>query len=187
LPVEDGHSDSELVGLTLHGEDKAFEQLLTRHRQRILGICFRLLGDKIEAEEAAQESFVKIYFHLKEFDQTRDFAAWAASVSMNECRDRLRKRTRHSTRYREISEGDGVQEPEVLSDSNDYREQLSTVEEAIEKLPPKLKEVLVLKAYGEYGYEEIAQALKVKIGTVMSRLYRARQKLAELIGRGNLV
>jgi RNA polymerase sigma-70 factor, ECF subfamily len=187
LTVESGRSDGELVRLALRGEDKAFEELLAKNRQRILGICLRMLGDKIEAEEAAQESFVKIYFHLGDFDQTRDFAAWAAGVSMNECRDRLRRRVRHARVYREISELDGVQEPEALLDSEDCRNQLTSVENAIEKLPAKLKEVLVLKAYSDLGYEEIAQTLKIKIGTVMSRLFRARQKLAEIISRGNLV
>jgi RNA polymerase sigma factor CnrH len=187
LPVDGGRTDGELAGLALRGEDKAFEELLARHRQRILGICLRLLGDKLEAEEAAQESFVKIYFHLRDFDRTRDFAAWAASVSMNECRDRLRRRARHVKVYREISEIDGVQEPEALAEIAECREQLASVEEAIEKLPEKLKEVLVLNAYGNLGYDEIAQTLKIKIGTVMSRLFRARQKLAEIINRGNLV
>jgi RNA polymerase sigma factor (sigma-70 family) len=185
--VGDSNRDIELIGLVLKGDDKAFEQLLLRHRQKILGICYRMLGDKIEAEEAAQESFVKIYFHLKDYDQTRDFSAWAASISMNECRDRLRRHTRRSRVFREISELDASLEPNVEQGIDDSREQLAEVEKAIERLPEKLKEVLVLKAYGNYGYEEISQILRIKIGTVMSRLFRARQRLTELISRGNLV
>ncbi len=183
----DSIRDIELIGLVLHGDDKAFEQLLLRHRQRILGICYRMLGDKIEAEEAAQDSFVKIYFHLKSFDQSRDFSAWAASVSMNECRDRLRRHTRRGRVFREINELDASQESKIESSSDDSNQRLADVETAIERLPDKLKEVLVLKAYGNYGYEEISQILKIKIGTVMSRLFRARQRLTELINRGNLV
>jgi RNA polymerase sigma factor (sigma-70 family) len=177
--------DIEHVKQALAGDDKAFEQLLLCHRQRILAICLRLLGDRIEAEEAAQESLVKIYFHLKDFDQSRDFGAWAASIAMNECRDRLRRRVRHSKVFREVTEFDSTQE----SDSGviESQQQLAKVEKAIETLPSKLKEVLVLKAYGNYGYDEIAQILKVKIGTVMSRLFRARRKLTDIINRGDLI
>jgi len=182
LPAE--ISDIELVRLVLQGNDKAFEQLLARHRQKIVAICLRMLGDRVEGEEAAQDSFVKIYFHLKDFDQTRDFPAWAASVAMNECRDRLRRRVRRNKAFREINELDGVSEPEVLADVNESKEQLASVEQAIENLPEKLKEVLVLKAYGDNSYEEIAKILKIRIGTVMSRLFRARRQLAEQINRG---
>jgi RNA polymerase sigma factor (sigma-70 family) len=177
--------DIEHVRQALAGDDKAFEQLLLCHRQRILGICLRLLGDRIEAEEAAQESFVKIYFHLKDFNQSRDFSAWAASIAMNECRDRLRRRVRRSKVYREVTEFDSVQETDT--GVIESQERLTKVEKAIETLPSKLKEVLVLKAYGNYGYDEIAQILKVKIGTVMSRLFRARRKLTDIVNKGDFI
>ncbi len=182
-----GVSDIELVRLALRGDDKAFGQLLESNRPRVIAICLRMLGDRVEAEEAAQDSFVKIYFHLRDFDQTRDFTAWAASITMNECRDRLRRRTRHGRVFREISEVDAVSEPASANANDDCKEELAETEKAIEKLPDKLKEVLVLKVFGEYGYEEIAKVLGVKTGTVMSRLFRARQRLAEMLGRGKLV
>jgi RNA polymerase sigma factor (sigma-70 family) len=183
--VDDRECDIELVRQALQGDDKAFEQLLLRHRQRILGISLRMLGDRLEAEEAAQESFVKIYFHLKDFDQSRDFAAWAASIAMNECRDRLRRRSRRSRLFQEIGESDAAHEPDIGGDN--CQEQLAVVEKALEKLPSNLKEILVLKAYGNYGYEEIAKILKIKVGTVMSRLFRARRRLADILSKGDLV
>ena len=113
-----GVSDIELVRLALRGDDKAFGQLLESNRPRVIAICLRMLGDRVEAEEAAQDSFVKIYFHLRDFDQARDFTAWAASITMNECRDRLRRRTRHGRVFREISEVDAVAEP-AAANAND--------------------------------------------------------------------
>jgi RNA polymerase sigma-70 factor (ECF subfamily) len=187
LPAGNSDQDIKLVRLALRGDDKAFEQLLACHRQRIIGICLRMLGDRLEAEEAAQDCFVKIYFHLRDFDQARDFTAWAASIALNECRDRLRRRTRRTRIFKELTEMDAVSVPESLADNNDCREQLAETEKAIEELPSKLKEVLILKAFGEYGYEEIAKILGVKIGTVMSRLFRARQKLTGLLNRGKQV
>jgi RNA polymerase sigma factor (sigma-70 family) len=73
-----------------------------------------------------------------------------------------------------------------MNPNNDCKEQLAAVEKAIEMLPSKLKEPLVLKVFGEYGYEEIAKILGIKTGTVMSRLFRARQRLSGLLNRGNL-
>jgi RNA polymerase sigma factor (sigma-70 family) len=181
-----GDRNIELVRLALRGDDKAFEQLLACHRQRIIGICLRMLGDRLEAEEAAQDSFVKIYFHLRDFDQAREFTPWAASIALNECRDRLRRKTRRSRVFRELSEVDAALAPEPMNPNNDCKEQLAAVEKAIEMLPSKLKEPLVLKVFGEYGYEEIAKILGIKTGTVMSRLFRARQRLSGLLNRGNL-
>ncbi len=181
-----GDRNIELVRLALRGDDKAFEQLLACHRQRIIGICLRMLGDRLEAEEAAQDSFVKIYFHLRDFDQAREFTAWAASIALNECRDRLRRKTRRGRVFRELSEVDAALAPEPMNPNNDCKERLAAVEKAIEMLPSKLKEPLVLKVFGEYGYEEIAKILGIKTGTVMSRLFRARQRLTGLLNRGDL-
>jgi RNA polymerase sigma factor (sigma-70 family) len=181
-----GDRNIELVRMALRGDDKAFEELLACHRQRIIGICLRMLGDRLEADEAAQDSFVKIYFHLRDFDQARDFTAWAASIALNECRDRLRRRTRRSRLYRELSAADAAAPPGATDRNDDCKDRLAAVEDAIKMLPSKLREPLVLKVFGEYGYEEIAKILGIKTGTVMSRLFRARQKLTVLLNRGKL-
>jgi len=182
-----GLDDAELAGSASKGNERAFRQLLERHRQRILGICWRMLNDRIEAEEAAQDSFVKIYLHLGEYDPGRSFSTWAASIAINECRDRLRRRSRAARRFRELSENDAATGDTAGVAENEVGARLKLVEDAIERLPGKLKEVLVLKAYGDHSYEEMASILKIRIGTVMSRLFRARQKLTEMIGRSESV
>ena len=178
-------SDAELIAASAKGDDKAFRQLIQRYRVRILAICLRMLRNKTEAEEAAQDSFVKVYFHLKDVDPSRSFAAWAASVAMNECRDRLRSRARYSRLHRDLSETDGVTEPATGDPNEENKERLMEVEAALGELPENLKEVIVLKAYGGYSYEEIARILRIRQGTVMSRLFRAREKLAEIIKKGS--
>jgi RNA polymerase sigma-70 factor (ECF subfamily) len=142
-----------------------------------------MLKNRTEAEEAAQDSFVKLYYHLKDFDLSRSFAAWAASIAMNECRDRLRKRARASRAFRDITEADGMCDPANTAEIDEAKIKLEDVEKALDQLPKKLKEVIVLKAYAEYSYDDIARILKVRIGTVMSRLFRARQKLTEILDR----
>ncbi len=177
-------ADGELAVLASEGDQKAFREILERYRQKVLAICLRLLRDSTEAEEAAQDSFVKIYLHLKDFDPERGLAPWAAGITINECRDRLRKRARFKKRFREITDTDIDQTQVPVDTSYEKKRQVESVENAIEQLPDKLKEVLVLRAYGDYSYEEIARALKIRIGTVMSRLYRAREKLTEMLDRG---
>jgi len=178
-------SDSELVRLSSEGDEKAFREILARYRQKILAICLRMLRNRTEAEEAAQDSFVKIYLHLNDFDQSRDFSAWAAGITMNECRDRLRKRSRFQKVFRELD--DRVADDGRISSEEEMvqKKRLEVVEEAIEQLPEKLREVLVLKAYSDYSYEEIASILKIRIGTVMSRLHRSREKLTEYLRKGS--
>ena len=186
-PTGHERSDNELAVSASNGNEKAFREIVTRHRPRILAICLKMLRNRTEALEAAQDTFVKIYFHLRDFDPEKSFSSWAASIAINECRDRLRKRARYSQTFRELSDGD-VDVRQTGADV-DYESQkrIEIVESAIEKLPDKLKEVLVLKAYGEYSYDEIASILKIKTGTVMSRLFRAREKLTEILEEDRLI
>ncbi len=177
--------DAGLVGMAAAGDDKAFEQLMQRHRQRMLRICLRMLGDRIEAEEAAQDTFIKVYYHLKDYDPSRDFAVWCTTIAVNECRDRLRRRYRAVRTFREFAETDHAPAIQTPENCDENRERLTLVERAIEELPTKLKEVIVLKAYGEHSYEEIAKILRIRPGTVMSRLYRARQRLTKIMGSGD--
>jgi len=176
--------DGLLVDLAIGGDEKAFRELLRRYRERILAISLRMLKNKTEAEEAAQDSFVKIYFHLADFDKTRDFSAWAAGITINECRDRLRKRSRSQKIFREIGESDTDSQQVLPNDEFAIRAKIEAVEIGIEQLPLKLREALVLRAYADYSYEEIAAILTIRIGTVMSRLHRARQRLIEILKHG---
>lgn len=177
-------SDGELVARVSEGDDTAFREILRRYREKVLAICLRMLRNRTEAEEAAQDCFVKAYYHLESFDKSRDFSAWLAGIALNECRDRLRQRTRLRKVFREVD--DSERHSVHLSGDDDYeqKEKIRAVEEAVEQLPDKLREVLVLRAYADYSYEEIAGILDIEIGTVMSRLHRARAKLTELLKRG---
>ena len=173
-----------LVREAIGGHEKAFRELLDRNRQRVMGICCKMLSDVIEAEEAAQETFVKVYFHLREFDLSKEFAVWVSTIAVNECRDRLRKRSRRGKLYRELSETDGASMPLENNERRDARERLDAVESALQLLPDKLREVIILKAYGEHSYDDIARILGVRVGTVMSRLFRARRRLTEKLEKG---
>ena len=178
-------TDSEIAVLASHGNESAFREILSRYRMKILAICMRMLKNSTEADEAAQDSFVKIYLHLQDYDPNRSFSSWAAGIAINECRDRLRKRTRFKRMFREITDRDLDRSQSPPDDAYESKGRVEAIEKAIEKLPEKLKEVLILKAYGEYSYDEIAKILKIKVGTVMSRLFRAREKLSDILDKRN--
>lgn len=179
---ESDKSDSELVVATLSGNQNAFKEMLNRYRSRILAICIKMLKDRTDAEEAAQDIFVKIYLHLSEFEHSRSFITWAGTIAANECRDRLRKSTRKKRLFTELEKADIEGDPVIPAFEENQEMNLNRVEKAIEQLPENLKEIIVLKAYGNYSYEQIAEILKVRLGTVMSRLFRARKKLTDLLG-----
>ena len=187
MPPDGGKTDNELAVEASRGSEKAFREILSRNRSKILSICLRMLKNSTEAGEAAQDTFVKIYFHLKDYDPERSFSSWAASIAINECRDRLRKRTRFSQTFREITDFDIDRNQRPADNVYENRSRVEQVEKGIEALPENLKEVLVLKAYSEFSYEEIAEILKIKTGTVMSRLFRAREKLTEILKKDNLI
>ena len=180
-----GMSDGELVKQSSEGDEQAFREILGRHRDKVLAICLRMLRNRIEAEEAAQDSFVKVYFHLEDFDQARSLGAWIARISINECRDRLRKRSRSEKIFKEVPESEFDHHQAQRGDDYEQRARIESIEKAIERLPDKLREVLVLRAYTDYSYEEIADILKIRVGTIMSRLHRSREKLAEMLKRDN--
>lgn len=186
-PADGEKTDSELAVSAAKGNERDFREIMSRYRSRIMSICLRMLKNGTEAQEAAQDTFVKIYFHLRDYDPKKGFSAWAGSIAINECRDRLRKRARYSRTFREITDSDADETGKHSDDEYELKKQVEAVEEAIERLPEKLREVLVLKAYGEYSYEDIAGILKIRIGTVMSRLYRAREKLTELLEKDKLI
>ena len=175
-------TDSELVTAVLAGHADLFGEILNRYRTKIMSICLKMLHDRLEAEEAAQEAFVKIYQHLEDFDLARSFIAWAGVIAMNECRDRQRRSIRQRRLFTDLEKADFRIENSPQENSLNSAQDLQRVEMAIDKLPPDLKEIIILKAYGEYSYDDIAKMLNVRLGTVMSRLFRAREKLTELLG-----
>lgn len=177
-------SDGELVGRVSGDDETAFREILRRYKEKVLAICLRMLKNRTEAEEAAQDSFVKVYYHLRSFDKSRNFSAWIAGIALNECRDRLRQRSRFRRIFRDVPDNYVEGRRDAQEDDFEIKARVQAVENGIEKLPEKLREVLVLRAYADYSYEEIAGILNIEIGTVMSRLHRSRAKLTEILKRG---
>jgi RNA polymerase sigma-70 factor, ECF subfamily len=181
--------DKELVVAFLDGDRGAFEQLVLRHQDRVFGLCFRLLGSRQAAEEAAQEVFVKVFKNLDRFRGDSRFSTWLYRVTINHTRNvhghRTRRRERdHLSIDAASSDEEGTSSPLHLSDSSRSAEEELIADERIQQLREELamldplwQEILVLRDVEGLSYEDTAAALSVAPGTVKSRLHRARTEL----------
>jgi RNA polymerase sigma-70 factor (ECF subfamily) len=160
------------------GDRDAFEQLLKRHERMVLLTAFRLLGRWEDAEDAAQEVFVRLHKYVHRFDEAREFAPWLYRVTVNVCRDLARKRVRHE----ELDAGraDPGRGPENLAGS---AEQRRILEAALAGLSERQRAALVLRDLEGLTTREVAQVLKTSEATVRSHLSAARLGLMKLTAR----
>jgi RNA polymerase sigma-70 factor (ECF subfamily) len=157
-----------------------------KHKQSVHGLCFRLLGAGEEARDAAQEAFVRAYTGIRDFDPRQPFAAWVLRIARNHCIDLLRRR-RPMLALAEGRSEDGPETgvapelPDHFAVSGEQRvqeeEAQRDLERAVAALPPRYREVIALFHIQHRSYAEIAQALGVPMGTVMTWLHRARKEL----------
>lgn len=187
-------TDEELVAACRKGDMAAFETLVRRHQQAMLNIAFRIIGDYDEACEATQDAFIAAYRGLASFRGTARFTTWLTAITVNQSRTslaRLASRRRNETVSPDPPRGDGESLPAADPPSSaptalellEAREVQRQVRECIAALPLDSREVLVLRDLQEYTYEEIGEVLKVREGTVKSRLFRAREAVKECLKR----
>lgn len=175
--------DWDLVARARSGQVNAFEELVRRYQNPVISFCQRMVGSRQDAEDIAQESFVRLYQSLRRLRPDAQFSTLlfqiARNLTLNFLRD-SRRRGRGTTQS--LQWEDGTERPiEGRSERPDramrLRELEAVIEESIDRLPPKHREVLLLREMQNLGYEAIARILKCRIGTVRSRLARARQQL----------
>lgn len=160
------------------GEKEAFGAIVRKYAGRASGTAYLLLGCYDEALDASQEAFVRAWRHIKRFDSQCPFFPWYAAILRNVCRSRMRSRARHRTVA--LTEGhadpSGDADPVLLAERNERRDRLWRT---ILRLPLPLREILVMSHFQGMSYKQIAEALRIPIGTVMSRLHSARLALRE--------
>ena len=173
-------SDEQLVQETLNGNPTAYTQLVQRYQRRIIALAFRALRDNGLAEDLAQEVFLRAYRSLRHFQTHRRFGPWLITIASNRIRDYLRTRTRRNEVTWEFER--------VSMDSNDLalnkavsRQNLERIAKGIENMPKETAEVLRLRFIQGMDYEEIATSLEVPVGTIKSRISRARTTLRTLM------
>jgi len=189
--------DRELVRRCLEGELSSFDELMRRYEHKVYALCYHMLGNPEDAADLAQEAFLKAYRALPAFRGEALFSTWLFRIVTNTCLDgRRRSKSRPpaiSLSHAPGDDGDArqVELPDSTSDPENCYLQLELQAEIsllLGRLPPAQRLVLVMRDLEEYAYEEIAAALNISLGTVKSRLNRARLRLRDLcLQRGELL
>jgi RNA polymerase sigma-70 factor (ECF subfamily) len=165
------------------GDAPAFEELVMTYQHRVFGVALRMLGSRAEAEEVAQEAFVRAHRALGEFRGDAKLSTWLYAISSRLCLNRLASGERRLTRQGEdalLRLSDAGPRPDAALER---RELESALGRAIAELPEDRRIVVVLRDIEGLSYEEIAQVLELELGTVRSRLHRARADLKEKLER----
>ena len=168
------------------GDSAAFEAIVRAHEATVYRLALRQLGSREDAEDAAQEVFLKAYTGLQSFRGDSKLSVWLYRITSNVCIDLLRRRRETVSLSVETEDGgseelelpDARFDPAALAERRDLRERIGA---ALSALPPEAREILLLRELGGESYEEIAQTLQLDIGTVKSRIFRARKKLCALL------
>src|SRR5476651_1443802 len=182
--------DATVVTSFLGGEERAFQELVERYQTRLLNFIYRTIGDRERAEDLVQEVFVRVYRHLGRFDRSKKFSTWIYTIASNLAKNELRNRSRNplvlftsmtngwEDEERPLEFEDPTSRPDDLFRKRHVRE---LVESSVSQLPTHHREVFVLREIEGRSYEEIAEITHCNLGTVKSRLNRARNSFAEII------
>lgn len=187
----EAQQDLDLISRCQKGDSRAFEDLVTRHRGRVYAMIQNMVKNEADAWDLSQEVFVKVWKALPRFEARAKFTTWLYRVVHNVVYDWVRKRKIESAgefddqllKESEIAVGakatpHAAQQPDEAMSGGELRER---IEAALQQLSPEHREIVVLREVEGFDYKEIAEALEISIGTVMSRLFYARKKLQGLL------
>jgi RNA polymerase sigma-70 factor (ECF subfamily) len=185
--------DSDLVSAFLAGKERAFQILVERYQTRLLNFIYRTIGDRERGEDLVQEVFIRVYRHLHRFDQSKKFSTWIYTIASNLAKNELRNRSRNPLVFFQTIRKNWQDEdrPLQFEDYNSRPDDLyrkrhlrALVEESVAQLPEHHRQVFVLRELEGKSYEEIAEITGCNLGTVKSRLNRARNSFAAIIEPG---
>ena len=185
--------DELLIRRAQRGDADAFEQLLLEHQKNVYNLCYRMAGNPDDAMDLSQETFLRAWRCLDQYQFASAFSTWLYRLCSNICIDFLRRRRRQQTVTLTFEDADGEEQTYAVPDAQPLPEEQvelkltrETLAAAMAQLLPEHRAVLQLRVVNEMSYEQIADVLDIQIGTVKSRLSRARNQLKKILERGNL-
>ena len=168
----------------LKGDQSAYEEIVEIYKDKVFQLCFRMLGNRHEAEDMAQEAFVRAYVNIHTFNTDLKFSTWLYRIATNLCIDRIRKKKPDYYLDAEVAGTDGLNMySQIASDIESPEDQVESLElhdiiqREITKLPEKYRTVIVLKYIEELSLKEIGKVLDMPIGTIKTRIHRGREAL----------
>lgn len=180
----DKSTDEQLIAKFQLGDVQAYDVLVRRYKDQLLNFIYRFVGNRSDAEDLVQETLLRVYKNKHMYKEIAKFSTWVYTIAGNLAKTELRRRKRHKifsvsnfvNEERDYDIPDKALSPEKQVDST---MQEAIIQKAIEKLPVKFKEVIILRDIQGFAYEEISQILNIPLGTVKSRVNRGRLKLQE--------
>lgn len=183
--------ESIWITLAQNGDHAAFGRLVGAYQTPVYNLAYRMLGNRAEAEDATQETFLRAYTNLHTYDPKRPFSAWLLSIASHYCIDRLRRRRITWLSFEdEIAASDDTGEATEVHLNSDVinpehmiaqQEKEAQIQRLLATLSPTDRAAITLRYWYDYSYEEIARALNLTVSAVKSRLHRARCELAQMI------
>jgi RNA polymerase sigma-70 factor, ECF subfamily len=176
-------NDLDLILKFKRGDPSVFGELVLKYQDRIYNSCFYMLGNHQDAEDAAQETFIKAFRNMASFKTEAPFYTWLYRIGINTCLDHQKKSSSHHKSSHVDIDSLSQEIPSAASTEKQYQaiELTEALQSALGKMPAKLKAILVLKEVDDLSYEEISKVLNISMGTVKSRISRARELLRKIL------
>ena len=175
--------DNQLVMECLHGETEKFKKIVEKYRGKTMALALNMLGNKEDAEDACQETFIQTFRNLDRFDTQKSFSNWLLSILYKRCLDQLRKRRRFLAFYKKAK---GEAEESIRPPNLRAATQNPHLHSLLERLSPKERTTLFLWAGEGYSSREIAEVLKCSPNTARIHLHKARKKMKSLLEKENV-
>jgi RNA polymerase sigma-70 factor, ECF subfamily len=176
-------SDAELIQRTLNGDDSAFRAIVEKYQNQVAATIIGMLGYGPESDDIGQETFIRLYRSLKDIRGGSSLGTYLTRIAINLCLDSVRRNQRKRNWFRLDHEVEAIPEELIIEDNNkiENSEKREWIEMALNSLDSKHRAVIVLRLMGGYSTKETASLLKIPLGTVLSRLSRAEEKLKQFL------
>ena len=187
--MPDSNRDNLLIEQCLKGQQSSFSELIDEYKNMVFGLSYKMTNSLEDAEDISQEVFIRVYKSLYNFNPNYKFSTWLYQMTLNLCRDRFRKGKIPSISLdTPPNEGDQKDFNSLIADPKNnleedflQAEQTNFINALISSLPPKYREVIILRHLKDLSYEEMSKILNISLGSVKTRLFRAREKLREIL------
>ncbi|MCS6908369.1 MAG: sigma-70 family RNA polymerase sigma factor [Anaerolineales bacterium] len=170
--------EPQWIQQALLGDTEAFVELIELYQRSVFNLCYRMLGTLEDAEDAAQETFLRAFHSLRQYDPARPFATWLLSIAAHYCIDQIRKRRMVIFSLEDLPEPEFASHDPPLETTVGIREDQQKIQQLLKTLSEVDRAVVVLYYWYDLSYEEIAKTLSLSVSAIKSRLHRARRALA---------
>ncbi|WP_073202970.1 RNA polymerase sigma factor SigW [Gracilibacillus kekensis] len=172
------------IKLVKKGDQSAFEDIVSFYQNKVFAICYRMIGNRHEAEDIAQEAFIRAYINIQSFDENRKFSTWLYRIATNLTIDKIRKKKPDYYLDAEIKGADGLNmyaqlpaDQALPEEEVESLEMQSYIQQEIMQLPEKYRTIIALRFINELSLKEISEILEIPVGTVKTRVHRGREAL----------